>query len=174
MSDWLRTLPPATRFILQGPPAARAAASAAFGLLLPESPCRSNLANGRVALWLGPDEHLLLGSAGDTRILAAELAAALTGIAHSLVDVSQRQIALRVSGPYASAILNAGCPLDLDIAEFPTGMCARTLFGKADIVLWRTGADEFHLEVWRSFSDYVLGCLQEAAQDFMTPTARFA
>lgn len=172
--DWLRILAPATRFILQGGPTARAAAGEAFGVPLPESPCRANSVASRAALWLGPDEQLLLGPAGDARILAADLAAALAGIAHSLVDVSQRQIALRVSGPHASAILNSGCPLDLDIAEFPTGMCTRTLFGKADIVLWRTGATEFHLEVWRSFSDYVLGCLQEAAQDFVTPTANIA
>jgi sarcosine oxidase subunit gamma len=46
-------------------------------------------------------------------------------------------------------------------------MCTRTLFGKAEIVLWRTGATEFHLEVWRSFSDYVVGCLREAARDFI-------
>jgi len=172
--DWLRTLAPAARFVLQGGPAARAAAGEAFGVPLPESPCRANSVDSRAALWLGPDEHLLLGPAGDTRTLGAGLAAALTGIAHSLVDVSSRQIALQVSGPHAGVILNTGCPLDLDIAEFPTGMCARTLFGKADIILRRKSATEFHLEVWRSFSDYVLGCLQEAAQDFITPTANIA
>jgi len=174
MSDWLQTLAPATRFILQGGPAARAAAGAAFGVLLPERPCRANSADNRAALWLGPDEHLLLAAAADMPILAASLDAALSGIAHSLVDVSQRQVALELRGPHACAILNNGCPLDLDSAEFPQGMCTRTLFGKADIVLWRTGAAEFRLEVWRSYSDYVLGCLQEAARDFMTPTARFA
>jgi sarcosine oxidase subunit gamma len=165
--DWLRTLAPAARFILQGGPTARAAAGEAFGVPLPESPCRASTQDDRAALWLGPDEQLLLGPAGDTQILGAALEAALSGIAHSLVDVSQRQIAVQVSGPHAGAILNAGCPLDLDLAEFPPGMCTRTLFGKADIVLWRTGAAEFHLEVWRSFSDYVLEFLQEAAQDFV-------
>jgi sarcosine oxidase, subunit gamma len=163
MPDWLQTLAPAARFILQGGPAARAAAGAAFGVSLSEDPCRANKSENRAALWLGPDEHLLLGPAGDLPILAAGLEAALTGIAHSLVDVSQRQIVLQLRGPRAGAILSSGCPLDLDPGEFPQGMCTRTLFGKADIVLWRTGADEFRLEVWRSFSDYVRGCLQEAA-----------
>ena len=167
--DWLRILSPATRFVLQGGSAARAAAGEAFGVPLLESPCRANSVESRAALWLGPDEQLLLGPAGDTQILAAGLEAALSGIAHSLVDVSHRQIALQVSGPHAGAILNAGCPLDLDLAEFPPGMCTRTLFGKADIILWRTGAAEFHLEVWRSFSVYVLRLLQEAAQDFIAP-----
>jgi sarcosine oxidase, subunit gamma len=169
MSDWLQTLAPAARFILQGGAAARAAAGAAFGVPPPEKSCRANALADRAALWLGPDEHLLLAPAADVPTLAAGLDHALTGIAHSLVDVSQRQIALQLRGPHAGAILNSGCPLDLDRAEFSQGMCTRTLFGKADIVLWRTGAAEFRLEVWRSFSDYVQGCLQEAARDFIVP-----
>lgn len=169
MSDWLRTLAPASRFILQGGPAARAAAGAVFGVPLSEMPCRANSRENRAALWLGPDEYLLLAPAAECAILAAGFARALTGIAHSFVDVSQRQIGLELRGPHVAAILNCGCPLDLDPAEFPAGMCTRTLFGKADIVLWRTGATEFHLEVWRSFADYILGCLQEAARDFIAP-----
>ena len=166
---WLQTLGPSTRFILQGGPAARAAASAAFGVPSAEIPCRANAHDVRAVLWLGPDEQLLLGPAEEASSLAASLELALAGIAHSLVDVSQRQIALQVSGPQASAILGTGCPLDLDAMEFPPGMCTRTLYCKADIILWRRSATEFHLEVWRSFSDYVLGCLREAAQDFPSP-----
>jgi sarcosine oxidase subunit gamma len=167
--SWLRALPPAARFILQGGPAARAAVGVAFGLPLPEEPCRANSSGKRAALWLGPDEQLLIASADEAQVLAVGLEAAQAGVAHSLVDVSQRQVAMQVSGPHASAILNTGCPLDLDPAQFPPGMCTRTLFGKADIVVWRTGADEFRLEVWRSFADYVSALLLEAARDFVAP-----
>ena len=45
-------------------------------------------------------------------------------------------------------------------------MCTRTVFAKADIVLWRTRADAFHLEVWRSFAGYVGGVLAEIAREF--------
>ena len=48
---------------------------------------------------------------------------------------------------------------------FPVGMCTRTLFGKAEIVLWRMRADAWRIEVWRSFAPYVLGCLEEACLD---------
>ena len=155
-------LPHATRFILQGGSAARAAAGEAFGVPLPATACRANAREGRAALWLGPDEHLLLSPPGDREALIAGLESALAGLAHSLVEVSQRQVAMRVSGPRASTILNTGCPLDLDPAVFPPGMCTRTLLGKAEIVIWRTGAEAFHLEVWRSFADYVLAWLREA------------
>jgi sarcosine oxidase, subunit gamma len=39
------------------------------------------------------------------------------------------------------------------------------VLGKADIVLWRTGTDTFHVEVWRSFADYVSRFLAEAARE---------
>ena len=76
------------------------------------------------------------------------------------------EFALEVSGTHAATMLNAGCPLDLDLAEFPVGMCTRTVFAKADVVLWRTRSDAFHLEVWRSFAGYVSGLLAEIATEF--------
>ena len=69
------------------------------------------------------------------------------------------------AGPEAARLLNAACPLDLDPSAFPVGMCTRTLFAKAEIVLWRTGATAFHVEVWRSFAPYVVGHLTQASSD---------
>ena len=97
---------------------------------------------------------------------AARSRRALAGTPHALVDVSHRQFALEISGPHASVILNGACPLDLDLGEFPVGMCTRTVLAKADIVLWRTREDAFHLEVWRSFAGYVTGVLAEIAAEF--------
>ena len=163
---WLSTLPAATRFILQGVPSAFAAAGAAFGVGLPDAACRATVQGERAALWLGPDEFLLLAPEPDAEKLRAALPAALAGLAHSLVDVSHRQLALRVSGPDAAEILNTGCPLDLDREAFPVGMCTRTLLAKTEIVLWRKGPEEFQLEVWRSFADYATQWMMEAARDF--------
>ncbi|MGH8249410.1 MAG: sarcosine oxidase subunit gamma [Steroidobacteraceae bacterium] len=160
----LTLLPPTSRFIFQGGQVACKTASGAFRQVLSEQPCRANAADGRAALWLGPDEYLLLAPLGDARTIATELTTALAGIPHSLVDISQRQVAWRLGGPDADAILNSGCPLDLDPAEFPPGMCTRTLFGKAQIVLWRKAPEEYHLDVWRSYSDYVRELLLDAAR----------
>ena len=91
---------------------------------------------------------------------------ALGGLPHALVDISHRQIALRLGGPHAADILSGACPLDLGIAQFPVGACTRTVFAKADVVLWRTAADTFQLEVARSFGAYVSDLLREIALDF--------
>jgi sarcosine oxidase subunit gamma len=159
--DGFRRLAPAARFILQGERPVREAAGRAFGLALPEEACRAHADAERAALWLGPDEQLLLALAGQTPRLQAELDAALRGLAHSLVDVSQRQVAISVNGPRARDLLAGGCPLDLDPEAFPVGMCARTLFARAEVVLWRRSAKEYHLEVPRSYSDHVFEWMRE-------------
>jgi len=96
--------------------------------------------------------------------MTQRMAAALVGVAHAWVDVGHRQAALWVRGTLAAAVLNAGCPLDLDFSAFPPGACARTLFGKSEIVLWRVEEDSFHVEIARSFVPYVVGLLVAAAR----------
>ena len=129
---------------------------------MPEVACRAESAAGRSALWLGPDERLLLAPDGAGESVAAALEAALAGHAHSLVDISHRQVALRIAGPRAGELLASGCPLDLDLDAFPVGMCTRTVLARAEVVLWRLSAEEYHLETGRSFSGYVLEWLREA------------
>jgi sarcosine oxidase subunit gamma len=153
--------PPLARFILQGGRQASDAAGRAFGLALPEAACRAHAQGDRAALWLGPVEQLLLAPSGEASAVGAELDRALQGLAHSLVEVSQRQVAIAVSGPRADGLLASGCPLDLDLERFPVNACARTVFARAEVVLWRRGAEEYHLEVARSFADYVLEWMRE-------------
>ena len=156
-------LPPATRYILRGDSRVMLAASTALGLEISQTACRAAV-NGEVAtLWLGPDEQLLLAPAGLE--LAATLATALRDLPHALVEVSHRQTALEVRGVKAAELLNAGCPLDLDLSAFPVGMCTRTVLAKAEIVLWRTSEEVFHVEVWRSFAAYVTEFLAEVARE---------
>ena len=159
-------LPPMARYVLRARPAAMEAAAAPLGTRLPVVACRAATAGDRAALWLGPDEWLLLAPEADGPALAASLAAAMAPYPHSLVDVGHRQSGLTLAGAQAATVLNAGCPLDFDPDAFPLGMCTRTVLGKAEIVLWRTGAHAFHVEAWRSFLPYVWRFLEEAAREF--------
>ena len=157
-------LPVAARYVLRGADAVRRTAAAVLGCSVPGEASRAGAAGERAALWLGPDEWLLITAAHDASALEAALAAALRDLPHSLVDVSHRQCALALSGPTAATLLAAGCPLDLDVRAFPPGMCTRTMLAKAEVVLWRTGTDTFRLEVWRSFAAYVAQFLAEAGR----------
>jgi len=160
----LADLPPCTRLIVRIRTATIEAATAPLGFTLPVEPCRAVTAADRSALWLGPDEWLILAAPSDP--LATALAQTLQPHPHSLVDVSHRQCAIELTGPAAADVLNAGCPLDLDAAAFPPGMCTRTVLARSEIVLWRIGVAAFHLEVARSFAPYVRAFLLEAARDY--------
>jgi sarcosine oxidase subunit gamma len=161
-TPWLRSLPSACRWVLRGDEPVRIAAGEALGVPLPAAPCRAGVRGERAALWLGPDEWLLIAPVAQSG-LAQPLARALAPLPHSLVDVSHRQVALLLAGPHAATLLASGCALDLDPAAFPVDMCTRTMLAKAEVLLWRTGADTFRLEVWRSFAPYVTQFLGEAA-----------
>ena len=163
----VRAAEPAARLILRGDAEAAEAAGVAFGVRLPMRPNRAEqaLRDGRAALWLGPDEWLLVAPGEEVQAVAAGLEPALAGHSCSLVDVSSRQTGLVLEGPSASRMLSAGCPLDLRPVAFPVGMATRTLFLKAEIVLWRQSDQRFHVEVWRSFASYLAGHVAEIAAD---------
>jgi sarcosine oxidase subunit gamma len=155
---------PAARFILRGAEAVRIACGMAFGVEPPSRLGSAGESEGRAALWLGPDEWLLIADGADAAEIGAILESVLEGTAHSLVDISHRQIGVIADSPAAARVLNAGCPLDLDLRAFPVGFATRTLFDKIEIVLWRRAATTFHVEVWRSFAPYLVGSLIEAAR----------
>src|SRR6185437_1857637 len=56
-------LAPAERMSLRAPAASVAALSKALGLTLPKSPKTSATKDGRTALWLGPDEWMVIDEA---------------------------------------------------------------------------------------------------------------
>jgi sarcosine oxidase subunit gamma len=160
----LSEAPPATRLILRGAEAVRVACGMVFGAEPPPQLGPAGEGAGRVALWLGPDEWLLIADGADAVDIGGVLESVLEGTAHSLVDISHRQIGLIASGPAAARVLNAGCPLNLGLNAFPVGFATRTLFDKIEIVLWRRAETTFHVEVWRSFAPYLASSLAEAAR----------
>ncbi|RWP00507.1 sarcosine oxidase subunit gamma [Mesorhizobium sp.] len=157
----LAVLRPAQRISLRAPDASVAALSKALGVELPRKPKTSAAKAGRTALWLGPDEWLVIDEMGkDPLADCAEVT-----VLHSAVGISHRNVAISVIGPAAAATINSGCPQDLSLDVFPVGAASRTILGKAEIVLLRTATDAFRVECWRSFSDYVFTFLSEAAGD---------
>jgi sarcosine oxidase subunit alpha len=163
-------LAPTLRLNIRAGISAAATIGATLGVMLATVPCRAVTARGRAALWLGPDEWLVLAPLTETE-LAARLLVTLGTTPASIVDVSHRTIAIEVTGPRAAWCLNAYCALDLDPQSFPIGMCTRTVFAKAEILLWRLADETFYLEVARSFAPYVWACLEEARREFLDPPA---
>ncbi|MDR6634227.1 sarcosine oxidase subunit gamma [Phyllobacterium sp. 1468] len=151
----------ATRVSLRAKDNALPALSKALGVTLPVKPKTTASSGGRAALWIGPDEWLIIDDADSA--VVADLAKAK--VLHSAVDISHRNVGIIVNGRGAAAVINGGCPQDLSLKTFPVGAASRTVLGKIEIVLWRTGEDVFRVECWRSFSSYAYAFLQESARD---------
>ena len=79
VSRMLQPLPPATRHVLRGGAAVRTAAEAALGIAIPFVACRAAASGERAALWLGPDEWLLLAPEAQATAVAAALGSWVTG-----------------------------------------------------------------------------------------------
>lgn len=154
-------LPPAERISLRAPAASVAVLSKALGVKLPTKPKTSSTDGGRTALWLGPDEWLVIDEDGNDMLADCATVSQL----HSAVGISHRNVAISVAGPNSEGTISSGCPQDLSLAIFPVGACSRTILGKSEIVLLRTAEDAFRVECWRSFSDYVFAFLADAAKD---------
>ncbi len=160
----ITAVPPQTRLVLRAGEALAVRLGAAFAVDLPQRMLTATTAGARAALMLGPDEWLLLAEDGAAAEITAVLEAARGGAAASLVDVSHRFSGLSLQGAGAVAVLQGGCPLDLDAAAFPPGHCTRTVFGKVEVVLWRQAEHAWRLECGRSFAAYLSGSLAVLAR----------
>ena len=137
---------------------------AALGMALPTAPnAASGDPDGRHALWLGPDEWLVLGPAET----APDIEAAVRGAAGDAfvvtVDVSANRIAFELSRAGARELLESGCPIDLHPRAFHAGSCAQTLLARANVLLHQTG-DEPRYRIWirPSFARYLAAWLTDA------------
>jgi sarcosine oxidase, subunit gamma len=117
--------------------------------------------------WLGPDEWLIKTPAGREGEVKSALLKALDGVFCSVVDNSSGLTTLHITGEYSAALLATDCPLDLHPREFEPGQCAQTRLAKAGMTLSPLPDNAgFEVIIRRSFADYLLLWLQDAALAF--------
>jgi len=117
--------------------------------------------------WLGPDEWLIVTPVGRQGELQNELLKALDGVFSSVVDNSSGFTMIRINGANAADLLATDCPLDLHPSQFKFGQCAQTRLAKAGMTLSPLAdGSGFDVIIRRSFADYLLLWLQDAAIAF--------
>ncbi|MFM0221976.1 sarcosine oxidase subunit gamma [Paraburkholderia dipogonis] len=128
--------------------------------------------NGYDVMWLGPDEWLVRSAAAHdatrTAPLQAKLGAAFAGLFASAVDIGSGYTVLEISGTRTREVLSRGCPLDLHPKLFGEGQCAQSHYFKASMTLLPTGANSFDVVVRRSFADYFVKIMLDAAEPLMS------
>jgi sarcosine oxidase subunit gamma len=141
---------------------------------LPLTPNTIASTGDRRALWLGPDEWLVVGDQDHGKTIEQSLRDVLAGAAASVADVSAGRTAVLIRGGQAQGLLAYGIPIDLHPRVFVPGRCAQTLLAKAPVIIERSSEDAFHLYVRSSYANYVAGWLLDAATAPLRPSARSA
>jgi len=116
----------------------------------------------REVLWLGPDEWLVIGPAGTNRAIVDEIEQALTGVHHSVVDVSAARAVFELTGEDRHEMLSKGCGLDLQPRSWRDGMCAQTLLARVPVILQERDLAT-RVFVRPSFAGYLVDWLLDAA-----------
>jgi sarcosine oxidase subunit gamma len=158
LSVEIEEVTPEARFSLRLREKGREAAARALELDLPGRVGDVARGHGRAVVCLGPDEWLVTASEADRDAISEAFAAIYDAIPHSLVDVSDREVAIRLTGPGAFTLMTIGCPRDLN--RLAPGRAVRTVFDGTTVILWRDAADAFRLDVWRSFAPHLRGLLE--------------
>jgi sarcosine oxidase, subunit gamma len=137
-----------------------------LGFALPVPPNTTTSKNDSRALWLGPDEWLVVGPDGQQEALEQALRSGLDGAFGSIVDVSANRTLLEIRGPKGRELLAHGIPIDLDGRSFGPGRCSQTLLAKAQVIIERRTDDPaFHLYIRSTFASYVADWLLDAAAE---------
>lgn len=104
-------------------------------LALPLAPNTWRATGDREALWLGPDQWLVVAAPGAAATLVAELEQAYQGQPRSVVDISANRAVLELVGEDRFDLLTQGCGLDLHPRAWHDGRCAQTLLARAPVLL---------------------------------------
>jgi sarcosine oxidase subunit gamma len=122
---------------------------------LPLTPNRWTATAGMEALWLGPDEWLIVGGPGSALAVVLVLEAAFGGVHHSVVDVGANRAVVELAGDGRLDLLAQGCGIDLHPRAWRDGMCAQTLLARVPVIL-QERADATRVFVRPSFAGYLV------------------
>ena len=165
------------------------AVSAVLGFELPGRANSFAGAGDHTAIWLGPDEWMIITLAGGEHELAAKLAGKLQSLHHQVVDVTDYYTTIALSGTRSREMLMKLSTIDFHPRALTSGTAVTTMLAKANATVLLIESDTggtgtgtgtssvldnaiFEIIVRRSMADYLWCLLCEAGHEFgLTQTA---
>jgi sarcosine oxidase subunit gamma len=147
---------------LRVPPNCAAEAAALAGLPLePLTVSRGDPA----ALWVGPDQWLLVSTSRPAEAILAEVTPRLQDLLHHATDASDALALITVEGQAARGLLAMHSSLGFGQPPLTAGRCAQTRMAKVAVLVHAIDAQGLDLYVDRSVGHYLLRWLQRSARD---------
>jgi sarcosine oxidase, subunit gamma len=141
-----------------------ATAKSVLGLDLPKAPRTSTTWGDMKALWLSPDQWLILCPGDKAQALTEQLSTALKGIHSLAVNVSDMRAIIRVEGQHARTTVMKGTSIDLTHGDYPPGTIRRMKFAEVGALLHIVEEDVIDVYVFRSYADYAWEFLLKAGR----------
>lgn len=145
-----------------------------LGLDLPTNTNTVAVSGDRAALWLSPDEWLIVVPFATQAQTIDDLKRALAGKHVSITDVSSNRTILELSGSKSREVLAKGCGLDLHPRAFKAGQCAQTVVARSQAVIWQMDeTPTYRVLVRPSFAAYLTDFFIDAMKEYaLNPISR--
>lgn len=124
---------------------------------------------GLYALWLGPDEFLVVDVSRRQRpgeTLIAE--ASLEGLPGQAVDLSANRTILELTGSKAREVLEKSVRTDLHPRAFGVGTAISTQLGPVPVIVHHSAEFEYRIYPRASFADFTIRWLLDGMAEFLT------
>ena len=140
-----------------------------INMILPLEANTSSSSNNYTALWLSPDEWMIVSNNTINKenndyeiekLLFNKISKTNLG---SVVDVTDQLVTINLSGKKIFDLLSTGCPFDFNDFKSKKGACAQTLLTQIDVIIHHNEINSVNLFVRRSFSEHLMSWINDSA-----------
>jgi sarcosine oxidase subunit gamma len=140
-----------------------------LGLILPNEPNTSTSSEKLTALWLSPDEWIIISNdivQKENNIF--ELEELLNNNIHkkkigSVVNVTDHFVMVNLEGDKVYEILATACPFNFDKFKKEKDSVVQTIFAHIDVIIHHKENNNLNLLVRRSFSQHLFSWMNDSA-----------
>ena len=140
-----------------------------INMILPLEANTSSSSNNYTALWLSPDEWMIVSNNTINKenndyeiekLLFNKISKTNLG---SVVDVTDQLVTINLSGEKIFDLLSTGCPFDFNDFKSKKGASAQTLLTQIDVIIHHNEINSVNLFVRRSFSEHLMSWINDSA-----------
>ena len=136
------------------------------GCTFPPAANKFTTAGERHAVWLGPDEFMIICEVGKEDELASAIHTLFGNLHASVTNITDALAAFHLKGAAVRKVLAKGCALDLHHSSFRSGDAAQTLLSHAAVTIMALADDEFIVICRTSFASYLHDWFLDASLEY--------
>ena len=136
------------------------------GCTFPPAANKFTTAGERHAVWLGPDEFMIICEAGKDEELASAIHTSFGSLNAAVTNITDALAAFYLKGAAVRQVLAKGCALDLHHSSFTSDDAAQTLLSHAAVTVMALADDEFIVICRTSFASYLHDWFLDAALEY--------